>query len=337
MRCKIVNIGVVGAASIAIRSVIPAISSLSSQFKIAGIASRDLLKAKSASLPYNCNYYGSYEDLLSDPSIDAVYIPLPNSLHFRFVIMALENGKHVLVEKSLGCKLDEVKIMVAAASANKRVLLENFQFRFHSQLQAILQLLKDGTIGDLRSIRISFGFPTFSDSNNIRYIAELGGGALLDAGAYALKIAPFFLGEDITLAHSSMVYDRIKGVDILGEGVLVQRNGPLFCHFAYGFDNHYQCSLELWGSVGKLTTNRIFTAPAALQPMLLIETQQGIEDRILPADDHFRNILEYFHALILGTKSPFEEYNSNIQQAVLIHDFQRLAIKHYISNFNDNK
>ena len=325
MRCKIVNIGVVGAASIAIRSVIPAISSLSSKFKIAGIASRDLLKAKSASLPYNCNYYGSYEDLLSDPSIDAVYIPLPNSLHFRFVIMALENGKHVLAEKSLGSSLDEVKQMVEFARLNKLVLVENFQFRFHSQLSTIQQVLKDGIIGDLRSTRVAFGFPPFALSSNIRYSAELGGGALLDAGAYALKIAPIFLGPDLYVAQAAMAFDQERRIDIWGGGVLQQSNGPLFCHFSYGFDNYYQCSLELWGSRGKLSTNRIFTAPPGLKPTLLIETREGTKEHFLPADDHFMKMMVHFYSLITNIQHTAIEYESNILQAKLIEDFRKLG------------
>ena len=328
----VLNIGVLGSASIAIRSVIPAINSLTGQFKLAGIASRDTSKAVSFASHYSCKSYGSYESLLTDQTIDAVYIPLPNALHYPFVIMALENGKHVLVEKSLGCTLDEVEKMVKVATTKKRVLLENFQFRFHSQLATILQLLRDGTIGDLRSMRVAFGFPPFSDLNNIRYSAELGGGALLDAGAYPLKIGPIFLGDDISLAHASMVYDLKKGVDIWGGGVLQQRNGPLFCHFAYGFDHYYQCSLELWGSIGKLSTNRIFTAPPEFQPKLLIETRHGVEERILPTDDHFKNMLEHFHALIVGTKPLVEEYIKNIQQAMLIHDFKSLATKHIEAN-----
>jgi len=323
----IVSIGVLGTASIATRSVIPAIISLPNQFILAGIASRDLSKAISVASHYKCKSYGSYETLLTDPTIDAVYIPLPNSFHYPFVIMALENGKQVLVEKSLGCTLSEVEKMVKHAKTKKRVMLENFQFRFHSQLATILQLLKDGTIGDLRSMRVSFGFPPFSDRNNIRYSAELGGGALLDAGAYTLKISPYFLGNDITLAYASMVYDQEKGVDIWGGGVLQQRNGPLFCHLAYGFDNYYQCSLELWGSIGKLSTNRIFTAPPGFQPKLLIETHHGVEERILPADDHFKKMMEHFYALITDTEPIITEYKQNILQAILIQDFKRLATK----------
>ena len=324
----IVNIGVLGVASIAKRSVIPAINSLPRQFKLAGIASRDLSKAELVAAPLGCKAYGSYKSLLVEPSIDAVYIPLPNALHFASVITALENGKHVLVEKSLGSTLDEVEKIVEVARARNRVIMENFQFRFHSQLSTILQLVKTGAIGDLRSMRVSFGFPPFADPDNIRYRADLGGGALLDAGAYPMKLAPFFLGDDIGVAHATMAHDRQKGVDVWGAGTLQQRNAPLCCHFAYGFDHYYQCSLELWGKSGKLSANRIFTAPPEFSPRLLIETRDGIDERILPADNHFEKMLAYFYTLITGPIPLEEEYTQTIRQAKLIQDFKARAIIH---------
>ena len=326
MTCgPIINIAVLGAASIALRSVIPAINALPNRFNLSGISSRDSSKAKTISSSYECKAYGTYESLLNDCTIDAVYIPLPNALHHPFVKMALENGKHILVEKSLGCTLDEVEELVEIAKANNLVLFENFQFRFHSQLSTILQIIKDGTIGDLRSMKVAFGFPPFLDPNNIRYSAKLGGGALLDAGASAMNIAPFFLGNDIFVAQASSALDQSKGVDIWGGGVVQQRDGPLFCHFSYGFDHHYQCSLELWGSIGKLTTNRIFTAPVGYNPKLIVETQNVVEERSLSADDQFKNMLEHLYSLITGSESVLMEYEQNVQQANLIHEFKQLS------------
>jgi dTDP-3,4-didehydro-2,6-dideoxy-alpha-D-glucose 3-reductase len=324
---NILNIGVLGAANIATRSVIPSIVSLSDVFKLTGLASRDLSKAKSLTDSYGGKAYESYETLLAEPSIDAIYIPLPNSLHFPYVKMALEHEKHVLVEKSLGCSLKEVDEMVDIASKNNLVLLENFQFRFHSQLQTILQLVKSGEIGDLRSVQVAFGFPPFPDSNNIRYKQELGGGALLDAGAYAMKIAPYFLGDDIVMVHASMENDLSSGVDIWGTGVLKQKKGPLCCQFSYGFDNFYQCALELWGSKGKLSTNRIFTAPPNIEPKIIIETNNGVQELILPADNHYINMLKYFHSLIVDGGNKSAEYEGNILQANLVHQFKNIASK----------
>jgi NDP-hexose-3-ketoreductase len=322
---SVVNIGVLGLASIATRSVIPAIGTLRSRFHLAGIASRDILKAQTASLAFGAKAYNSYESLLIDQSIGAVYIPLPNALHYPYVMMALSCGKHVLVEKSLGCSTEEVGHMVDLAKEKGLVLLENFQFRFHSQLPHILQRVSAGSIGDLRAVRVAFGFPPFLDSSNIRYSAELGGGALLDAGAYPMKLAPYFLGNDISVTDGSMAFDRMRGIDIWGGGTLQQVNGPLFYQFAYGFDHFYQCSLELWGSKGKISTGRIFTAPPNLMPKLLIETSSGAEEIILPRDNHFENMMEYFYQLIIGLRPKSVEYYGNIQQAGLIQQFKVIA------------
>ena len=317
-----INIGVLGAASIAGRSMIPSIISLPDHFKFLGVASRDSSKATEFTQKFGGKTYSSYEGLLQDSNIDAVYIPLPNALHYKYVMMALDYGKHVLVEKSLGCSVPEVEKMVNKARETGRVLLENFQFRFHLQLATILNLLKKGVIGELRSVRVAFGFPPFQDSNNIRYSSELGGGALLDAGAYAIKIAPYFLGDEIMVSQASMAIDSDQNVDIWGGGVLQQINGPLFCHFSYGFDHHYQCSLELWGSFGKLTANRIFTAPPNLKPKIKIESKGGEREIIIPADDAFKNILKYFYDLMTGVGDMEFENSQNIKQAVLIGGFK---------------
>jgi NDP-hexose-3-ketoreductase len=323
----IINIGVLGIAAIANKNVIPAIIDSPDLFKLSGLASRDMSKATAYANLYNCKAFGSYEELIKDITIDAVYIPLPNSLHYPFVKKAIENRKHVIVEKSLGLTVAEVKEMVDLAKKYNLVLLENFQFRFHSQLKTIQKILLEGVIGDLRSVRVSFGFPPFTDSSNIRYNPNLGGGALLDAGAYAFKIAPYFLGKEVFVSQGSMGFDPVRNVDIWGQGVIQQINGALCCQFAYGFDHHYQCSLELWGSKGKLTTNRIFTAPIGYQPKLMVETKNQVEELILPADNHFKNMLEYFFSLIKGSSLVTEEYEQNIKQSKLIDEFRKMHNK----------
>ena len=323
---SILNIGVLGIASIAQKNVIPAILDIPELFKLSGVASREFDKAVECASIFNCQPFGSYEELLNSENIDAVYIPLPNSLHYPFVKYAIERGKHVLVEKSLGVTSTEVKELVLLAKKFNVVLLENFQFRFHSQLGAILKIVNDGILGNLRSVRVSFGFPPFEDKANIRYNSNLGGGALLDAGAYAFKIAPYFLGKDIFVAQASMCIDSIMKVDIWGQGVIQQINGPLCCQFSYGFDHMYQCELELWGSKGKLTTKRIFTAPIGYQPKLILEDGSNvIKEIVLPSDAHFKNILKYFYSLINGSELINDEYEQNITQSVLIEDFIRVS------------
>ncbi|UJH91295.1 Gfo/Idh/MocA family oxidoreductase [Antarcticibacterium sp. 1MA-6-2] len=294
-----IRIGVLGAANIAVRSVIPAIESLQERFELVGIGSRSASKKQDVDQQ---KLIEGYDNLLDNFSLDAVYIPLPNSLHFEWVRKALERGIHVLVEKSLGCSYEEVVELNKLASEKDLVLVENFQFRFHSQLKYVLDVLKDGKLGELRIVRSTFCFPPFPDKENIRYKEELGGGALLDAGAYPVKISQLLLGNDLQVT-SAVLNNEDQEVDIWGGAFLQQKNGKLFSEIAFGFDNYYQCSVELVGSKGRLYTNRIFTAGEAVTPTILLETNsEGPKEIKLNPDNHFRNMLVHFSELIKGNQ-----------------------------------
>lgn len=325
MTNRIINIGVLGCANIARRSVIPSIIEHKELYRLIGIASRDSAKAENFACEFGCMAFGSYQSLLENPDLDAVYIPLPNSLHAEWIEKALDMGMHVFVEKSLACTFDEVIGVTHKAKQKMLALVENFQFRFHGQLSEILKIIKSGKIGELRCVRVSFGFPPFPDANNIRYQKELGGGALFDAGAYAIKISQILLGQDLEVTAASTMLDEEKEVDIWGGGFLRQRNGKLFSEIAFGFDHFYQCGIELWGSKAKLTTNRIFTAPPGLTPELSIETNEGREVIILSADNQFENMLTHFYQTIHSTGLAMEEYEQNINQARLINEFREKA------------
>jgi len=320
-----INIGVLGCANIAERFMIPAIISLNQHFNLIGIASRNLEKAAQFAEKANAKPYNSYEELIDDPLLDAVYIPLPNALHAQWIEIALGLGLHVLVEKSMACSYEEVRELNKIAKARSLVLLENFQFRFHTQLAFIKKILHEGTIGELRCMRSSFGFPPFPNENNIRYQKELGGGALLDVGAYPIKLSQIFLGENIDVKEANFYFDENKGVDIWGGAYLKQRDGVLFSEIAFGFDNFYQCNLELWGSKGKIYTNRIFTASPEHEPIIELETMAGKEMIKLPVDYHFKNMLMHFYDLIISKKGIKNEYLQNVNQARLIEELKNKA------------
>ena len=141
---SIIKIGVLGAANIAKRSVIPEIKKLNSNYELVGIASRNKQTAKEIATEFNTKPYFSYEELLNNGNLEAIYIPLPNSLHYEYAKKSLLKGIHVLVEKSLGCNLEQVKELVQLARQNNLLLMENFQFRFHPQLEVIKKLLDRG-------------------------------------------------------------------------------------------------------------------------------------------------------------------------------------------------
>lgn len=312
------RIGILGFANIAKRSMIPAINSLPDLFDLVGVASQ-----KNNDIE-GINFFDSYDKLLNKEFIDVVYIPLPNALHFKWAKIALENGINVLVEKSICTNYSEVVELNRIASNNKCVLMENFQFRFHTQLDFIKKIIYNNEIGEIRSINSNFGFPPFDNPNNIRYKKDLGGGALLDAGAYPIKLAQELLGNEIELVHATLNFDN-QEVDIWGDGKIKQKLGNRFLNFSFGFDNYYQCNLEIWGSKGKLSTGRIFTAPADYTAKILIEKNNETKTVEIAPENQFAKSLIYFSNCINDEKRRIFEYNANINQAFHIEKFKKLS------------
>jgi dTDP-3,4-didehydro-2,6-dideoxy-alpha-D-glucose 3-reductase len=322
---NIIRIGILGCADIAQRAIIPAIHGLPEFFRLYGIASRNFRKACDMSKKYDCLPFGDYDELLNSHNLEAIYIPLPNALHAEWIEKSIERGLHVLVEKPLACNLSDVVRLNNMASSKKIILLENFQFRFHRQFKRITEIIESGECGELRCIRSSFGIPPFPDDDNIRYQKTLGGGAFLDSGVYPLKVSQIIMGNDIQIKAAKLSYDCKRDIDIWGGGFIQQKHGDLFSEIAFGFDHFYQCSLEIWGSKGRLTANRIFTAPPGYESEIIIESSKGTVQENIPPDNHFKNMLCYFHELISGKKDPSNEYIANTTQAILVDDFKRLS------------
>lgn len=323
MKEKKVRIGVLGWANIARRSIIPNLLQLSEKYQVVGVATRNLKSVGHPDLP-ELKIFDGYESLINSDQLEAVYIPLPNSMHYEWVKTSLEKNIHVLVEKSLACSHEEVIELNDLARDKNLVLLENFQFRQHSQLMYIQKIVTEKRLGELRYMRSSFCFPPFPDRDNIRYKKELGGGALLDAGAYPTKISQMILGNDLKVSSAILNYQDGLEVDIWGGACLKQNKGKRFSQIAFGFDNFYQCNIEIVGTKGKLYTNRIFTANEAVHPKIVLEIQGEQSQEIeLERDNHFAGMLIYFHELICGYKNREQEYKDNINQARLLQEIKQ--------------
>jgi predicted dehydrogenase len=313
---------VLGCANIAVRSLIPALSKHAA-FELVAIASRSRDKAGPLARQYGCQAM-EYGELVGATQVDAVYVPLPTGLHAEWVGKCLGAGKHVLCEKSLGCTLLDVQQMVDLARAKHVLLMENFQFRFHSQQRYVKDVLSTGRLGAVRCFRSSFGFPPFSDgAANIRYQKALGGGALFDAGAYTLKATTFMFGHEFRVKAATIRYSSEHGVDV-GGAIYLERPDGLVSETAFGFDNFYQCNYEVWGSKGKLTARRAFTAPPGYSPEIDIESAAGVERLVLPPDDHFANMLTYFSESI-ARQTLEHEYEECLAQARLLQQVWELG------------
>ena len=309
-----VRIGVLGCANIADRNVIPSIKSMA-QFELVAVASRTLEKAKRYASKFNCEAIQGYQNLIDRDDINALYIPLPIGLHHEWVTKGLSSGKHILSEKSLAVDYDSAQKMVAVARKNSKVLMENFMFVHHSQHQFVRDQLCRGEIGEIQCFRSSFGFPPFPE-NNIRYDKALGGGALLDAGTYTLKASQFILQDKLSVKSAFLKYEKSRDVDTGGGALLVSKSG-VFSQVAFGFDNFYQCNYEIWGSKGKITAERAFTAGPGIRPRVVVEKQDERHEYTLAADNHFVKILAYFRDL-MGEKDLEKNYSELLNQSRLL-------------------
>jgi NDP-hexose-3-ketoreductase len=322
MMANPMRVGVMGCASIAERMVIPAILQTPG-LVLHSIASRNAEKAAQFASRFGAKPISSYQELADSPDIDLIYMPLPTGLHLEWAVKCLQAGKHVLLEKSLACNLAEAETIVDAARQKGLLVQENFMFAWHRQFSVLRDILASGRLGEIRCIRSSFGFPPFPDASNIRYSSELGGGALLDAGAYTVKAASLLLGEQVRIKACSLSVDAARAVDLHG-GIFMTAPGGVVVETAFGFDHFYQCNLEVWGSKGKLSANRIFTAGPGVKPQISLEFQGNTENIEVEPDNHFANLLSAMVSKI--RKGDFEpDYLEILLQASLLDDCRRMA------------
>jgi predicted dehydrogenase len=194
--------------------------------------------------------HGSYEALLADPNVDAIYLSLPNSMHHEWTIRALEAGKHVLCEKPLAVNEREGREMFDAARAAKRVLVEAFMYVSHPQTHAYLKLVRDGAIGELKLVRTSFSYRTRKIEGNIRFDPKLAGGALMDVGCYCVNFSRLLAGEEPSdIFATSRKHE--SGVDIATAGTLKFPSGVL-ATFSCGMNVQCDNTAHVCGTEGYL-------------------------------------------------------------------------------------
>lgn len=266
--------------------------------------------------------YG-YESLVSSSDIDAVYLPLPPALHYRWAKLALENGKHVFVEKPSTTDVRDTSALIDLARNKGLALHENYMFVYHNQLKTLDEVVSSGEIGDVRLYRITFGFPRRAQ-NDFRYNKSLGGGALIDAGGYTIKYASYLLGNTAKLTTANLNYLDGFEVDMYGTATMVNEKG-VTAQLAFGMDCDYKCEIEIWGSKGTITSNRILTAPAGFQPEYVLKKNQDFETRVLPIDDAFKKSIERFETCIKDNVTRDEEYELVQMESQLLSDYKKLA------------
>jgi xylose dehydrogenase (NAD/NADP) len=286
---------------------------------VIAVSSRDQARAEEYAREHGIERaYGSYEALLGDPDVQAVYISLPNSLHVEWSIRALEAGKHVLCEKPLDRRPDEVERAFDAADRAGRLLMEAFMYRHNPQTAKLVELVRDGAIGTLRLVRSAFSF-SLGDPENVRLAADLDGGALMDVGCYCVSGSRLLAGEPESV--SGVQVTSGSGVDVLFAGTM-RFPGDVVAHFDCGFVLPERDELEVVGSEGSLFLDDPWHART---PVIEVRRDGEIEELVLRPADSYRLELENLGDAIAGSAEPLLGRADAVGQARAIDALYRSA------------
>lgn len=280
-----IRFGVLGAAKIAVEKVIPAMRRCE-RAEIVAIASRDIAKAKTVAERWDLPAtHGSYEALLADPNVDAIYNPLPNHLHVPWSVKALEAGKHVLCEKPIGLSTDEARELVAAGAAHPRLkLMEAFMYRHHPQWVEAKRVVAEGAIGELRSVQTAFSYSNL-DPENVRNKTGMGGGGLMDIGCYPISLSRFLFGAEPTRVFALIEMDPTFGVDRLASGLMDFPGGQ--ASFVCGTQQvPYQRTIA-FGTAGRYEIEIPFNAPPDRPCRAWHEREGKTREIIFPVCDQY--------------------------------------------------
>ncbi len=300
--------GILGAATIARVCVIPAIQK-SHNGVIHALASRFPEGAAELVKKSNIKYlYDSYDKVLDDPSVDAVYIPLPNHLHHVWTVKALNAGKHVLCEKPLACSAEEAQEMAVAAEKNRRLLMEAFMYRFHPRSLHIKKLITEGIIGTPSLIRAAFcyhmGEEALSRGAHYRLNPEMGGGALLDVGCYGVSLARWLFADEPEQIQAQAVYHH-TGADIHVAGLLRFPRGRLATLEA-SFCAALQQTYSVVGSDGAIELPHDAFIPWEHDAVFVVRArnQENGQRHVIAGTDEYQRMVEHVANAIMGREKP---------------------------------
>ena len=250
--------GILSTADIARKKVVPGMRT-ADRVEVVAIASRDGAMAERVAAELGIpRAHGSYEALLADPAIDAVYIPLPNHLHLEWTLAAAKAGKHVLCEKPLALTAADAQRMVDACEAAEVRLMEAFMYRLHPTWVAVRELVASERIGRLQAVQSWFSYFN-DDATNIRNIRDFGGGALMDIGCYSVNLSRMLFGGEPTNVQAALRRDPATGVDVLTSAILEFEGGHATFTCAIRAEDDQR--VEIYGTEGRISVGIPFNIP----------------------------------------------------------------------------
>ena len=317
--------GIVSTANIGVAKVVPAMMR-GTHSEVVAIASRDLAKAQAAAHKLGiAKAYGSYEALLADPEVEAIYNPLPNHLHVPVSIKALQAGKHVLCEKPIALSAAEAQQLVDAGQRYPQLkLMEAFMYRHHPQWQRAKAIVASGGIGQLRTINSVFSY-FLTDPTNVRNQADIGGGGLMDIGCYNISLSRFIFGSEPTRVCGLVEYDPTLNVDRLASGMMQFADGTATFTCSTQLSSYQR--VNIFGTTGRIEIEIPFNAPPD-KPCKMWHTRSGATQEIVfPVCDQYTVQGDLFSLAILNdtaVPTPMSDAVANMRviEAIVASDKQ---------------
>ena len=299
-----IRIGIIGCSTIAKNSTIPAILK-SNNAKLEYIGSRSNNKALEFSKIFDCEKCGTYEDVINDKTVDAVYISTPVGNHEEWVSKSAKAGKHILCEKSSTTSFNSAKKMISVIKENNVRLMEGFMYRFHPSHQKVKKFINEKIIGEVFLFSSKYGFPSIS-KDNIRYNKSLGGGILNDAGCYPINATRMLFESEPKSVFCDLIIDKETQVDTKAT-LLMNFDGNKQSQSSVGYDLEYQSNYELWASDGFLSLTRAYNIPPDMPARLSIKNSNKNEEILIEPVNHFQLMIEAFGSEII--KSNYKKFN----------------------------
>lgn len=308
--------GIISTANIAQTQLIPAIFR-SDNAEAAAIASRSSKVHDVAAALNIPKAYESYEELLNDPEIDAVYIPLPNHLHKEWVFKAAAKGKHILCEKPAALTAEEAEEMVQVCESSNVKFMEAFMYQLHPQHARVKEIMASGEIGDIKLIRSSHSFYLENRTGDIRMDKSMGGGSIYDLGCYSIQAIRHLTGAEPVEVRVVSELDPDTGVDMLASAYLVLDNG-MTAIFDCSFDMVSRNEYEVVGTKGTIKVPYAFRPDINAGMGLVLVEASGITRQEKIYGDLYRLEVEHFSSIILNDSTPVITAESTIQNMRVI-------------------
>lgn len=304
----------------ALNKILPAIDAVPG-IELYGICSRNSEVVSACSKDWGCIGWTSPDEMLVDHNVDAVYVATPIGLHFLHGEKVLLAGKHLWCEKPLGMCLKDVNALLAIARARGLQVAEGFMFKYHPHFIDLLEGISEDKIGPINSILIRFGIPTMQKPG-FRLSPELGGGAFLDVGCYTIAaVLEIFSGLEYSIKYAEISAQTGSPVDTFGRVILQFSNGAQAV-LEWGINCSYRNEIDVWGALGGVYTEKIFSKPSDYEPYFIMSDSTGVKSRVNSVpENHFILMFMHFRDLIidaLGSKNEFYRISERARLMQLI-------------------